>query len=292
MKNYNTIVIAGGGMKGFAILGVLQYLYQCKLLKNIKKYIGTSVGAMLSVLMVLEYQPVEISLHLSRSPEFKKFIVCNIYNGLHGKGVIDYDYFEIILKELILKKTDKVPTFQELYDKYPCEIYMITFNYSLNKEELLSRQTTPNLNILEAMRMSSNVPFLFGNYKNGDYFYFDGFITNIFPIDKIDTEKDVVLGISTLQDRWKKETDTTKLNTWKIAWNVFLLPFFKIQRVSCKDFMEHCDILYITSHLGSFFDISVNTTKILDFFSNGYSIAKNSPFFIKSDLKSETLYEK
>ena len=46
MKNYNTIVIAGGGMKGFAILGVLQYLYQCKLLKNIKKYIGTSVGGM------------------------------------------------------------------------------------------------------------------------------------------------------------------------------------------------------------------------------------------------------
>ena len=97
MKNYNTIVIAGGGMKGFAILGVLQYLYQSKLLKNIKKYIGTSVGALLSVLMVLEYQPIEISLHLSRSPEFKKFIVCNIYNGIHGKGVINYDYFETIL---------------------------------------------------------------------------------------------------------------------------------------------------------------------------------------------------
>lgn len=286
MKNYNTIVIAGGGMKGFAILGVLQYLYQYQFLKNIKKYIGTSVGSMLSVLMILEYQPIEISLYLSRSPHFKKFINCSIYNGIHGKGIINFDYFEIILKELILKKIEKIPTFQELYEEYPVEISMITFNYSLNKEELLSRKTTPNLNILEAMRMSSNVPFLFGNYKNGDYFYFDGFITNIFPIDKIDKENDIVLGISTLQDRWKKETDTLKLNSLKIIWNLFLLPFFKIQRVSCNDFIEYCDVINITSHLGSFFDISVNTTKILDFFSSGYSIAKNSPFFTNSDLKS------
>jgi predicted acylesterase/phospholipase RssA len=292
MKNYNTIVIAGGGMKGFAILGVLQYLYQYHILKNIKKYIGTSVGSMLSVLMILEYQPVEISLYLLKSPYLKKFTICNIFNGMNGKGVINFDYFEIILKELILKKIDKIPTFQELYEKYPIEINMITFNYSLNKEELLSRHTTPNLNIVEAMRMSSNVPFLFGNYKNGDYFYFDGFITNIFPIDKIDKDNDIVLGISTLQDRWKKETNTLKLNNLKIIWNLFLLPFFKIQRVSCNDFIEHCDVINITSNLGSFFDVSLNTTKILDFFSNGYSIAKDSLFFATSDLKTTTFNKK
>lgn len=279
MKNYNTIVIAGGGMKGFAILGTLQYLYQYKILNDIKKYIGTSVGSMLSLLMILEYQPVEISLYLTKSPEFKKFTVYNIFNGINGKGVINFDHFNIILKNLILRKMDHVPTFQELYKKYPIELIMVTFNYSLNKEEVLSRHTTPDLNVLDAIRMSSNVPFLFGNYKNGDYYYFDGFITNIFPIDKIDKHNDIVLGISTLQDRWKKENDDFKLNNFKIIWNLFLLPFFKIQRVTCNDYIEYCDVINITSHLGSFFDVTVSTTKILDFFSSGYSIAKESSFF-------------
>lgn len=275
MKNYNTIVIAGGGMKGFTMLGTLQFLYQQNILKNIKKYIGTSIGSTLSLLMVLEFEPSEIILFMIQSPEFKKFTTYNIINGIHGRGFVDFENFNMIVKHLISKKLDFIPTFQQLYEKYPIELSMITFNYSLNKEESLSRHTTPDLNVLEAIRMSSNVPFLFGNYKNGDYFYFDGFITNIFPIDKIEKEKDVVLGISTLQDRWKSESDTTKLNNLKIIWNLFLLPFFKIQRVSCKDYIEYCDIINITSNLGSFFDINLTTSKILDFFSNGYTIAKN-----------------
>jgi predicted acylesterase/phospholipase RssA len=225
--------------------------------------------------MVLEFEPSEIILFMIQSPEFKKFTTYNIINGIHGRGFVDFENFNMIVKHLISKKLDFIPTFQQLYEKYPIELSMITFNYSLNKEESLSRHTTPDLNVLEAIRMSSNVPFLFGNYKNGDYFYFDGFITNIFPIDKIEKEKDVVLGISTLQDRWKSESDTTKLNNLKIIWNLFLLPFFKIQRVSCKDYIEYCDIINITSNLGSFFDINLTTSKILDFFSNGYTIAKN-----------------
>ena len=134
MKNYNTIVIAGGGMKGFTMLGTLQFLYQQNILQNIKKYIGTSIGSTLSLLMVLEFEPSEIILFMIQSQELKKFTTYNIIDGIHGRGFVDFENFNMIVKHLISKKLDFIPTFQQLYEKYPIELSMITFNYSLNKE--------------------------------------------------------------------------------------------------------------------------------------------------------------
>lgn len=279
MKKYNTMVLAGGGMKGFAMLGSLEFLYQKGILKNIKKYIGTSIGSVLSLMMIIGYRPTEVILYLIQSNNFKKFKIYNIMSGISGKGFVNYEYFNNVVSELILDKMEFIPTFQELYNVYPIDFEIITFNYSQQKEECLSKNTTPDLNILDALRMSSNVPFLFGHYKVGDSFYFDGFITNIFPIDKIDVKNDIVIGISTLQDRWKKETDDSKLTNLKIIWNLFFLPFFKLQRVSCKHYIDYCDVININSGLGSFFDININTKKILDFFSDGYFLTKESSFF-------------
>lgn len=279
MKNYNTIVIAGGGMKGFSMLGCLEFLYQENIFPNIKKYIGTSIGSVLCLLMILEYRPIEIIVHLIHSDDFKNFKRYNIMNGISGNGFIDYSYFQKIVSELILKKIGFIPTFKELYEKYPIELKMITFNYSLQKEECLSMSTTPDLNILDALRMSSNVPFLFGHFKSGEYFYFDGFITNIFPIDKINIQTDIVIGISTLQDRWKSESDPTKLTNLKIMWNLFLLPFFKVQQISSNDYLQYCSVINLYSELGSFFDVNISTSKILDLFSSGYLKTKESLFF-------------
>jgi len=279
MKNYNTIVIAGGGMKGFSMLGCLEFLYQENIVRNIKKYIGTSIGSVLCLLMILGYRPMEIILYLIHSDDFKNFKRYDIVNGISGNGFIDYTYFRRIVSNLILEKLGFIPTFKELYEKYPYELKMITFNYSLQQEECLSMSTTPDLNILDALRMSSNVPFLFGHFKSGDYFYFDGFITNIFPIDKIDTQTDIVLGISTLQDRWKSEPDPSKLTNLKIMWNLFLLPFFKVQQISSKNYLQYCNVINLYSDLGGFFDINITTSKILDLFSIGYIKAKESSFF-------------
>ena len=52
------LVISGGGIKGFVALGALQKLYDTKKLININKYCGTSVGAIISLLLIIGYKPV------------------------------------------------------------------------------------------------------------------------------------------------------------------------------------------------------------------------------------------
>ena len=72
MDEYNTLVLSGGGIKGLLILGALQYLYETGKLqkKNIRKYIGTSIGAIINVLLIIGYEPKEIVAHIVKSRFF------------------------------------------------------------------------------------------------------------------------------------------------------------------------------------------------------------------------------
>lgn len=274
MKKYDTIVLSGGGMKGFTMLGTLQYLYQQGVLSNIKKYIGTSIGSIVSLMMIMDYEPSDVIIHfIQNSKQLELLKQYNIVSGIRGNGFVDYKHFEQLIKDLILKKMDKIPTLLELYKKFPIELQIITFNYSQNKEQVLSHKTTPNLSVLDAVRMSSNVPFLFSHFEYENNFYFDGFITNIFPIDKIDINEDVVLGIRFYRNRWKQNS-SKKIQNLKVLWNIFLLPFFKIQSISGQTFLEHCDVLNLDTEKDTFFNFNISSKIILDMFSNGYSNGK------------------
>ena len=57
---YDTLVLSGSSIKGITFLGALQYLYDNSLLKNVKTFVGTSSGAMISFLLIIGYTPVEI----------------------------------------------------------------------------------------------------------------------------------------------------------------------------------------------------------------------------------------
>ena len=59
---YDTIIISGGASKGIAALGSLQALIDRKLLDNVKRYIGTSIGSIISYLICIEYTPIDYTL--------------------------------------------------------------------------------------------------------------------------------------------------------------------------------------------------------------------------------------
>ena len=55
------LVFAGGGFKGIAYIGVLRYLESSGLLEDIKTFSGTSIGALISLLIVLGYTSKELT---------------------------------------------------------------------------------------------------------------------------------------------------------------------------------------------------------------------------------------
>ena len=63
-KDYNTMVICGGGAKGISLLGAIQYILHQNPTITIQKYIGTSIGAIMSILMAIGYEPYELILKI------------------------------------------------------------------------------------------------------------------------------------------------------------------------------------------------------------------------------------
>ena len=79
-KKYKNVVISGGAIKGIASLGALQYLVdnQFICLQDTLNYIGTSVGGIISYLLIIGYTPIEI---------FVKICTCLLYTSPSPRDV-------------------------------------------------------------------------------------------------------------------------------------------------------------------------------------------------------------
>ena len=54
------LVISGGGIYGIMMIGIINNLDNYKLLKDVKKYLGTSVGSIICLLLNIDYNSYEL----------------------------------------------------------------------------------------------------------------------------------------------------------------------------------------------------------------------------------------
>lgn len=268
--SYNTVVLSGGGVKGIAMLGTLQYLKNKNLLDNVKKYIGTSIGAILSFLMIIGIEPSTIIVNFVKKKHFRNLKSYSLVQAFKGEGLLKYERFQAILEEFILEKFEKIPTLQKVYDTFPIKLYCVTFNYTKNKEEILSVDTHPDMLITDALRMTSNVPFIFDKFEYQGCYYYDGFLVNNFPVHLLD-KNDKCIGITCFQSKW--DSSEENLQSWKIFWNLFLLPLNKLQDIKNSPYLDQCEIISIDLNKYSLFNFRLKNNMMLDLFSEGYSAA-------------------
>jgi hypothetical protein len=187
----NTLCISGGGIKGICVLGCIKNLIKNNVisLNNIKNYYCCSIGSILSFLFIVGLSTKNIcyiwkKLNLEKYKlkfDFDKFV--------KNKGIDDATNIMIILQTVLYKKTNKYDiTFMELYKLYDIKLNIVVTNITLLKEELLSYDTTPNMSVMIAIRMSISLPIIFSPvlYKNN--YYIDGGVINNFPIKYITTK--------------------------------------------------------------------------------------------------------
>lgn len=186
MSKYDTICISGGGLKGICMLGAFKKLKEATIInfREIKKYIGTSIGSIISFLLILNYTPTELInfvLHL----DFKVLesdIDCGLlfenYGINNGTKVIS------LIQTLLFNKLQCYNiTFTELYQKTNKELTIIATNYTKKEESEFSYKKTPDISVLLAIRMSIAIPIIFTPVEYENNIYIDGGITNNFPIN-------------------------------------------------------------------------------------------------------------
>ena len=274
MKEYNTLVLSGGAVRGFALLGALQYAMDQGALVHVSKYIGTSIGAIIHYLLCIGYSPVEIMVLLCQTPLLQKLAHIDLYNVIQGSGAISYSVLNEILEKLTVQKIGKFITLQQLEKEYGKTLICCTFNYTANKEEFLSPSTHPDLPCLTALRMTANLPLLFEPFLYDGSVYLDGGLSSNFPIHVANLPGDVVLGLSLAPTA---PTEKEKMpSPLELIWKTMAIPMSLLQTLRTEA-CRNCDDLdiveiYLDDYCSLQFDVSKSDK--FDMFSVGYNTIK------------------
>lgn len=185
-NKYDTICLSGGGVKGIAFIGALDYLEINSYIDftQIKNWVGTSVGSILCFVFSLGYTFGEIG-EFVLDFNFKKLEPeINLDKLLENFGINSGEKLIYMITGFLKEKfnLDDI-TFESHHKLTEKKLLIVGTNFSKGHEEVFSFETTPNMSILMAIRISLSIPVIFTPVYYQDSYYVDGALTNNFPIN-------------------------------------------------------------------------------------------------------------
>ncbi|MCY6371187.1 patatin-like phospholipase family protein [Clostridium ganghwense] len=324
----NNLVFEGGGVLGIAYLGVLNFLYNHDILQNIKRVAGTSAGAITACLTsfslpfdemkkladTIDYRKIPqkgTQPDLKRIPtvlkkemeEIFEDIDC-IYRLIKNYGWYSSEYFYEWIKEQISSQFDsskKLPpyTFEDFRNPYIhkkqrpfLDLYIIGTDISTDSSKVFSYETTPHMDVAEAVRISMSIPLFFESIKiNEDktsekpmtHIFSDGGVMRNYPINLFDSNyfMDIIIdgvNVQTIGARFKSKIKYNEINNFIEYIENLLKSFVKIQQdIYNNSPIDKLRSIEINTKDISFidFDISQNDEKYNFLYQQGYKAAKN-----------------
>lgn len=214
---FEYLVLSGAGPNGLGQLGIIKTMVHRQLLdmKTIKKVYGTSAGASIGALLILDVDIDQIIEYCIYRP-WNKLIKLDMESVFHlneKKGMMDNDLLKQIL--IPLMHANDIPidiTLKEVYAKTKIELHIMTTELSSFTTVTLNHLTFPDLALMDACCMSASVPPLFTPVHYLDKYYIDGGLLNNYPVHDLMcsipiTEHDKILSI-----RIKKKTNEVPFN--------------------------------------------------------------------------------
>ena len=157
------LVIGPGAMGGFSMLGYLKTIEES--LDNIKEYSGASAGAIISVFLALGFSIDDILYKLAEL-EGNKLVKLNLKCFMNKYGLVDLKP----IRDKFVDIFESDPTFLDIEKK----IYISAFCVNTSKTVYFSKDTHPNMKVIDALCMSIAVPFIFSSYRYEGMVYVDG----------------------------------------------------------------------------------------------------------------------
>ena len=195
--NIENLVFSGGGVKGYAYVGVIKCLEENDILSNIKNIAGTSIGSIFSLLLCLKYSYSEIeklSLNIDLDT-INNIDSENIINFLSFFGIDNGEKIERVIKILVKAKLNKTDiTFKELYEYSKINLYINSTRVNDRNNIIYSHITNPDFSVIKAIRMSISIPFFYIPVKENNNYFIDGAVSNNFLIELFKNDINKTLG--------------------------------------------------------------------------------------------------
>jgi len=194
------LVLSGGSEKGVAYIGILKFLEEINILPDIECIYGVSVGSVFAVLVSIGYNSTELEYLITHINLGEALLdgQMDIQNLFDKFGLLEPHKIMKLLHLLFDKKTG-IPniTFAQHYSKYKKKIVINGSCMSNYKCYYFSKDNYPDMPIIQAVRISISLPFLFEPCRLDDLLFIDGGIYDNFPFYKATQEYkiDDILGI-------------------------------------------------------------------------------------------------
>lgn len=191
---FENIVIEGGGGRIVCIGGTLKVLDRLGILDKMKRYAGTSAGAIVATGLCVGYGGSEMA-EMLMTTDFNKFlddsfgITKDLFRLYNSFGFYKGDAFYEFAKDTIAKKVkDPNITFKELYELTKKELVIVATNLTKDAVMYLSRHTEPDMPVALAVRASMSIPFVFRPVIYKGQYLVDGGVSFNYPLHIFDGE--------------------------------------------------------------------------------------------------------
>lgn len=255
------IVISGGGTLTLRSLGSLKYLLENSIItyENIESIYGTSAGAILGVCFLLKMDINLIVNYFVNRPweDLYEVTPTHIYNLYSKKGVFDKESIVKLLEPLFeFNELSMDMNLEDFYQKTKVDIHMFSIELTTMEIVDISHTTFPKLTLLDALYMTSCLPFVFEPFLYENTYYVDaGCILN-YPLipclenlkQKEDFNMFEILGLEIVKEKEVQDTCTEKINQSNlISYSLLiLLKLFKKANKIIKSPNIPNKILYYT----------------------------------------------
>lgn len=165
------LCIGPGGTGIFTIAGFLKRRESS--LDGVEEISGASAGAILGLFLSLGYSMDEI-VDILFSADMEKFVKIKVSSFFTNFGFVD----TTPIRDEFVRLCRGDPTFSELNKK----LYVAAFCLNTSETVYFSRDSHPDMKVIDAVLMSMSVPLIFSTGRFQGYTYTDGGTTEAFPI--------------------------------------------------------------------------------------------------------------
>jgi len=266
MNKYNlkypsidTLIISGGGTRGVYFLGALSYYDEKKLLDNINTFIGTSIGSMICLLLVIGYKIKEIVDFFDPFNFSKLLIQADIDKLLSNYGFDDCDRVMFVTKMLLQQKNiDENITFLELKNLTSKTLILTATCLTYDCVKYFDWKTEPSMSVLLAFKMSICVPIVYQPIIYNDAMYVDGGLLDNYPIQLAKNNLDHTLGLVIIDRDLDSKIEITDFLSY--LYNTINCAVFSKMNSRIKKYEKYT--IVINTHAGTSinvinFDISI-----------------------------------
>lgn len=182
---FSTLVISGGSLKCTAYIGCIKYLEENDYIRHFTRYIGTSAGAIMSLMLAIGMNSEQI---LQSTLDFVKLQsehppnIDNIINIFYTMGVDDGQVLETYIRGLLtmhLKVQDI--TFIDFAKRTGKDLVISSCILKKMEEVYFCVNNTPNMSIIQAIRASTAIPLIFTPAVINNTIYVDAGLIANFP---------------------------------------------------------------------------------------------------------------